>query len=111
MKWFAVNYVYQVICGSGKHTPQFNEQVRLIKGIDLQHAFKKAKILATEYNSSFKNFLNENVSWEFVGVAGIVEIVEPAEGVEISSVILEPLSVKDYLKKIKHRNKLLTETN
>ncbi|MCZ4245737.1 DUF4288 domain-containing protein [Pedobacter punctiformis] len=111
MKWFAVNYVYQIICGEGKHTPQFNEQIRLIKEIDIKSAFKKAKMLATEYNSSFKNFLNENVIWEFVGVGGIAEIVEPGEGVEISSVILEPVSVKDYLEKIKHRNKLLTETN
>ncbi len=111
MKWFAVNYVYQIICGEGKHAPQFNEQVRLIKETDIKCAFKKAQVLANEYNSSFKNFFNENVIWKFVGVGSIVEIVEPAEGVEISSIILEPQSVKDYLKKIKHRNKLLTQTN
>ena len=44
MKWFLAKIVYRIICGSGNHTPQFDEQLRLIEADSEEDAFKKATI-------------------------------------------------------------------
>jgi hypothetical protein len=31
MKWYLAKFVYQVISGNGNHSPQFDEQMRLIR--------------------------------------------------------------------------------
>ncbi|WP_316829806.1 DUF4288 domain-containing protein [Pedobacter aquatilis] len=111
MKWFAVNCIYQVICGEGKHSPQFNEQVRLVTAETSFEAIQKAKLLAFGYNASFENCVGEMVRWEFIAVGGITAVDEPTDGIEVSSKILEPKSVEAYLKDLKHRTKTLTELN
>jgi len=111
MKWFAVNCIYQIVCGEGKHSPQFNEQTRLIHAANLVHALEKVKTQAGEYNTSFKNCEGERVIWKFIGIGSISEIDKPGDGTEVASKILEPKSVEMYLEELKHRNKLLTEIN
>ena len=111
MKWFAVNCIYQVICGEGKHTPQFNEQTRLIHAEGITQALDKAKLNAVHFNPPFNNCQGEKVVWKFIGVGGISGVAALADGVEISSKIVEPKSVDQYLEKLKHRNKSLTNQN
>jgi hypothetical protein len=108
MKWFAVNCIYQVICGEGKHTPQFNEQTRLIQAIGQMQALDKARLNAVNFNPPFDNCKGEKVVWKFIGVGGISAIEEPADGVEVNSSIIEPESVDQYLEELKHRNQSLT---
>ncbi|MGM9479252.1 DUF4288 domain-containing protein [Pedobacter sp. GSP4] len=108
MKWFAVNCIYQVICGEGKHTPQFNEQTRLIQATGRAAALEKVRLNAANFNPPFNNCKGEKVVWKFIGVGGISEMEEPADGVEVSSKIIEPESVSQYLEKLEHRNKSLT---
>lgn len=111
MKWFAVNCIYQVICGEGKHTPQFNEQTRLIQAGGIMQALDKAKLNAVHFNPSFNNCNGDKVVWKFIGVGGISAVEELADGVEVSSRIIEPKSVAQYLEKLAHRNKSLTNQN
>jgi len=111
VKWFAVNCTYQVICGEGKHSPQINEQTRLIQAKDIAHALKKARTQAEAYNAPFENCEGDRVIWKFVGIGGINEIEAIVDGVEVWSKILEPKSVDVYLESIKHRDKILTEKN
>jgi len=107
MKWFAINLIYQVISGEGKHSPQFNEQIRLIKAVDSLNAIKKAQQSAGKFNLPITNSAGDTVVWKFVAIGGVLEIDEPADGVEINSKIIEPESSKTYLAKLKHRNKSL----
>lgn len=109
MKWFAVNCIYQVICGEGKHAPQFNEQIRLIFSNSVIEAIAKVKLMAFSYNASFKNYEGESVKWNFIAVGGVTEIEPPKDGVEVSSKILEPKSVEYYLENVEHKNKILTK--
>jgi hypothetical protein len=111
MKWFAVNCIFQIISGDGAHSPQFNEQTRLVLAADFSKALDKAKSRSGDYNKSFKNFDGQQVRWEFIGFGSIIEIDEPADGVEVSSQILEPHSAAFYLERIAHRNKMLTQHN
>ena len=41
MKWYLAKIVFQIICGDGKHTAQFDEQLRLIAAADEDEAFGK----------------------------------------------------------------------
>ncbi|GGH02114.1 MULTISPECIES: DUF4288 domain-containing protein [Pedobacter] len=111
MKWFAVNCIYQVICGEGKHTPQFNEQTRLIQADGTMQALEKAKLNAVHFNQPFNNCVGDKVVWKFIGIGGISEVEEPADGVEVSSRIVEPKSVDHYLEKLEHRNQSLINQN
>lgn len=111
MKWFAVNCIYQVICGEGKHSPQFNEQIRLLQALNRLEAVEKVNQQVTQYNVPFKNCVGEKVVWKFLGIASLTEINEIKDGVEVASKILEPKSAENYLKKLKHRIRLLTESN
>jgi hypothetical protein len=43
MKWYLAKLVYRIICGEGAHTPQFDEQLRLVCAEDDLHAFQKAR--------------------------------------------------------------------
>ncbi|MFD2584293.1 DUF4288 domain-containing protein [Pedobacter vanadiisoli] len=111
MKWFAVNCIYQVICGEGKHAPQFNEQIRLIQADGIVLALEKAKLNAVHFNPPFSNCIGDKVVWKFIGIGGILEVEEPADGVEVGSKIVEPKSVEKYLEKLEHRNQSLTNQN
>ncbi|RQO78962.1 hypothetical protein DBR40_04350 [Pedobacter sp. KBW01] len=111
MKWFAVNCIFQVICGAGKHAPQINEQTRLIQAGGQLEALDKARLNAVNFNPPFNNCKGEKVVWKFIGVGGISAVEELADGVEISSSIVEPESVDQYLEKLKHRNQSLTNQN
>lgn len=104
MKWFAVKYVYQIVSGEGNHTPQFDEQVRLLLSRSISEALLKAQGLARQFQESFKNIRGEQVSWEFVGIAGLHEIETPEDGVEVTSVIHEPKDAeafKDHIDRCK----------
>lgn len=81
MKWFAVNCIYQVICGEGKHTPQVNEQTRLIRVEDIKQALSKANLNAVHFNSSFNNCQGDKVIWKFLGVGGVSEVAKLTDGV------------------------------
>ncbi|MEH3114146.1 DUF4288 domain-containing protein [Pedobacter terrae] len=108
MKWFAVNCIYQVICGDGKHSPQFNEQIRLIQAECIGKVLSKANLNAVHFNPSLNDCRGDKIVWKFLGVGGIAEVAELKDGVEVSSRIVEPRSVKLYLEKLAHRNKSLT---
>ena len=41
MNWFMAKIVYRIICGEGDHTPQFDEQLRLIVADNEEEALKK----------------------------------------------------------------------
>ncbi len=43
MYWFLAKIVYQIVCGEGNHTAQFDEQLRLVQAADENEAFDKAQ--------------------------------------------------------------------
>ena len=40
MKWYLAKLIYRIICGDGTHTPQFDEQLRLIHAEDDLYALR-----------------------------------------------------------------------
>ena len=50
MNWYLTKLVFRIICGEGHHTPQFDEQLRLVSATDECEAFEKAMAIGRATN-------------------------------------------------------------
>jgi len=98
MKWYLAKLVYRILCGDGKHTPQFDEQLRLISAEDDLHAFHKARLFGHREQDNFLNAADKPVHWKFIDVSEIHEINDLNDGVEIYSRISEEENGEVYTK-------------
>lgn len=89
MNWYLTKIVYQIICGKGSHTPQFDEQLRLVTATDEQQAFSKAQRIGLLAEESFYNQQRQLVKWKFINVCELYKISELKDGAEIYSRIQE----------------------
>jgi Domain of unknown function (DUF4288) len=89
MNWYVTKIVYQIICGEGHHTPQFDEQLRLISAADGQQAFYKAQRLGLAEEQSFMNDKKHLVKWQFIDVCELYLLSELIDGAEIYSRVQE----------------------
>ncbi len=105
MKWYLVKLVYQVVSGEGAHTPQFDEQLRMIRAEELDWAREKAKVLGQIGAFAFLNHRKEEVKWKFIDVVDICEIGEIEDGVQLYSTTEEPDDVTSYLSLISAKAK------
>lgn len=90
MKWYLAKVVYRIICGEGDHTPQFDEQLRLVEAEDDLHAFQKARLLGEREEDNFLNNDQKPVLWKFIDVAELHPVSDLSDGVELYS------SIKDH---------------
>lgn len=88
MKWYVTRLVFQIICGEGKHTAQFDEQLCLIEAEDEGKAMVKAVDLGINREEQFYNQRQELVQWKFINVAEVEEF-HLIDGTEICSRINE----------------------
>ena len=98
MKWYLAKLVYRIICGDGKHTAQFDEQLRLINAEDDLHAFYKARLFGEREQDNFLNAADKPVHWKFIDVSEIHELNDLNDGVEIYSRISEDDNADIYTK-------------
>ena len=63
MNWYLAKLVFRIICGDGDHTPQFDEQLRLIYAADEDEALYKAIQLGTDEQDCFANNKQQMVHW------------------------------------------------
>ena len=110
MNWYIAKLVYQIVCGEGKHKPQFDEQLRLIHASNQLHAFHKARTLGRHEEDCFFNKINKPVHWKFIDVAEIVTIDMVADGVEVYSKICEEDDAEGYIRTIRLRADMLHES-
>jgi hypothetical protein len=96
MNWYLAKIVFQIICGDGKHTPQFDEQLRLIQATSKQQAFNKAREIGNNEEDNFYNIHQQPVHWKFVNVSELYRMEELLDGAEIYSKINEPENAHDY---------------
>ncbi|MBK7650839.1 MAG: DUF4288 domain-containing protein [Flammeovirgaceae bacterium] len=97
MKWYLVKLVFQVLSGEGTHTPQFDEQVRLIKADEVNWAYEKATVIGWLEQRSFLNHRAEHVIWKFIEIAEIHEVENPEDGVLLCSYTVEHDNAQEYI--------------
>ena len=88
MKWYISKLIFQIICGDGNHTAQFDEQLRLIEAEDEDKAFEKATSLGIEETDNFYNQKNQLVQWKFINISELYQL-SLIDGAELHSKITE----------------------
>ena len=111
MNWYLVKIVYRIVCGEGDHTPQFDEQLRLIYAEDELHAFQKARRLGEREQDDFLNASNKPVHWKFIDVSELHKLDALTDGAEMYSRIREEEDADLYIKITKMRAAHLLENS
>lgn len=103
MNWYITKLVFRVISGNGDHTPQFDEQVRLIEARNANEAFLKARFIGGREEDAFMSEDLNAVRWQFIDVCDMNEISEFKDGMELFSRIHETDHALSYIDYIHHR--------
>ena len=97
MYWYLVKLVFQIICGDGQHTAQFDEQLRLIEATDDMNALTKAQLLGHREQETFYNNKEKLVQWKFIDVSEMNKINSFFDGAELYSRINEQDNADGYI--------------
>ncbi len=100
MNWYLANIIYRILCADGTHTPQFDEQVRIIYAEDKLDAFHKARRIGHQEQDSFMNQAEKPVRWQFIDITSLIKMDINSDGAEIFSRVHEIENAALYLKKI-----------
>lgn len=103
LNWYLVKLVFQVQIGEGIHTPQFDEQWRLVKADEVAWAAEKASVLGRMEECNFLSEQEENVSWKFISVSDIHKIGPFEDGAQLFSATEEPVDAGEYIRLVKTR--------
>lgn len=111
MNWYLAKIVFQIICGEGSHTPQFDEQLRLISAPSGQQAFLKARELGHREEDSFISEKKQLVQWRFVDVCELYPLHELIDGAELYSRIQEVEHADSFVQVVRRRADALMGEN
>lgn len=109
MNWFIVKIVYEIICGDGRHTAQFDEQLRLLYAVSQADAFLMATAMGQQEALNFQNDNQQLVQWKFLAVPEIFPLVDLIHGAEIFSRIREVDHVQEYKEVLHTRAERLSQ--
>ncbi len=109
MNWYLTKIVYRIICGDGSHTPQFDEQLRLVKACDERTAFEKGKAVGLQEEEIFCNDKQQLVQWKYVNVAEVFPLTDLIDGAELYSQIKETPDAEAYCSFVNYKAGLLRE--
>jgi hypothetical protein len=96
MNWYLAKITYQIVCGNGNHTPQFDEQLRLIGAVDEKEAYFKARSIGLQEQETFFNQKQQLVQWVFINVSELNQL-DLVDGAEVYSRITEQDNADTYI--------------
>jgi hypothetical protein len=97
MNWYLSKIIFRIICGDGDHTPQFDEQLRLIHAANEEEAFRKATTIGEQEQDGFYNHEQKLVQWKFINVAELYKLSGLLDGAEVYSRIQETDDPDSYI--------------
>jgi hypothetical protein len=97
MNWYLAKMVFRIICGEGDHTPQFDEQLRLVAAVSKEEAFRKAREMGQQEEDTFYNRKQQLVQWQFINVSELYRLSELIDGAELYSRIEERDNAEAYI--------------
>ena len=107
MKWHLVKIIYQIICGEGNHTAQFDEQLRLVAAEEEAAAVAKAISIGRQEEEIFHNDKKQLVQWKFLNVAEVYTLDKLLDGAELYSQIKEAEDAEAYRSFVDHKAQML----
>lgn len=103
MNWYLAKIVFQIVCGSGDHTPQFDEQLRLISAASKEEAFHKAQQMGKKEEETFFNRKQQLVQWQFINVSELYRLSDLIDGAELYSRIEEKDNAGQYIQVVNQK--------
>ena len=103
MNRYLVKLVYQIICGDGRHTAQFDEQLRLLTAGDEEEALQKARNIGTREEEAFYNNRRQLVQWKFINAVELYAMADLHDGAEVFSQIKESDDAESYSRFLQHK--------
>ncbi len=97
MNWYLSKIVFRIVCGNGDHTPQFDEQLRLVSAETKEEAFRKAQQMGKKEEETFYNRKQQLVQWQFINVSELYRLSELIDGAELYSRIEEKDNAGQYI--------------
>lgn len=97
MNWYLAKVIFRIVCGEGDHTPQFDEQLRLIAADNNEHALCKARSIGRQEATCFADSRQKIVEWQFIDVTELYTLTEAMDGAEVYSQIQEANNAELYL--------------
>lgn len=113
MKWYLAKFVFRIVCGERDHSPQFDEQLRLVSACDKEEAFTRAQEMGKKEQDSFFNRKKELVQWQFINISELYLLSELIDGAELYSRIEEKENADAYIYTVhqKAENIFFTQTH
>ena len=103
MNSYLVKLVYQIICGDGQHTAQFDEQLRLLTAAGEEEALYKSRRIGLQEEETFYNNRRQAVQWKFINVVELYAMQDLADGAEVFSQIKESDDAESYCRFLHHK--------
>jgi hypothetical protein len=97
MNWYLTKMIFRIVCGDGDHTPQFDEQLRLIQAGSREEAFHKAQLLGGKEEEMFFNNNQQLVQWQFISISELYQLQDFIDGAELYSKIEEKEDAQNYI--------------
>jgi len=97
MQWYLAKLVYRIVCGTGDHSAQFDEQLRLVSAVDEEQAFEKAMAIGSNEQDTFFNNREQLVTWKFINISELYRLSELIDGAELYSRINEVDDAESYI--------------
>ena len=101
MNWYLARLVFQVRSSEETHTPQFEEECRLIHADEASWAYEKASVLGRLDARGILNYDQLMEAKKFIDVADLCLIGKWEDGAKLFSVIEKPKDANAYLEQIK----------
>ncbi len=111
MNWYLAKIVFQINCGNGLHTGQFDEQLRLIAAENKEDAFQKAQSIGKQEEEIFINQKQQLVQWKFINVSALYKFTEMIDGAELFSRIEERDDTEEYIQIINKKAEHILSNN
>ena len=111
MNWYLAKIIFRIVCGEGHHTPQFDEQLRLIAAENNEQAFCKARAVGEQEACCFANQQQKMVEWKFINVTELYRITEMIDGAELYSRIQETDDADVYMQLANERASFTRQYN
>lgn len=109
MNWYLAKMIFQIICGKGDHTPQFDEQLRLVEAANDEQAWEMATELGKKESVCFPNQQQQMVEWKFINIPELYRISELMHGAELFSRIHETDNAEAYLDLVNNRAQFMRQ--
>lgn len=103
MNSYLIKLVYQIICGDGEHTPQFDEQLRFVAARNEEEALQKAACIGVQEEEIFYNQKEQLVQWKFIAASEIYSLDELRDGAEVFSQIKETDDPHSFCSFVRHK--------